>query len=324
MQKVSSERTQKINVLSLFDGISCGQLALQKAGIEYNQYFASEIDKYPIAVTQKRFPETIQLGNIENWHKWKLPKIDLIIGGSPCQGFSSAGNQLNFDDPRSKLFFEFVNVINHYKPQYFLLENVKMKKEWSDIITKYMKVKPILINSALVSAQRRKRLYWTNIPNVMQPKDKKILLQDIIEHGYTEKNKSYCLVSSYTPSLKRYLKKHMHQIVWNNWNAHKSKLRIIANSRCIDEKSPSCTTRMNNPNNNGTTVLFYKNLTWRKLTPLECERLQTIPDNYTLVAHPHFHGKMMSDSRRYMMIGNAWTVDVIAHIFSFMNYNKGD
>ena len=153
------------NVLSLFDGISCGRVALERAGIEYENYYASEIDKFPIKVAQDNFPDTIQLGDVKGWREWDLAEIDLIIGGSPCQGFSFAGKQLNFDDPRSKLFFDFVDILTHYQPKYFILENVVMKKEFEAVITEYMGVEPILINSSLVSAQKRKRLY-SNIPNI--------------------------------------------------------------------------------------------------------------------------------------------------------------
>ena len=127
-----------MNVLSLFDGMSCGQIALERAGIKVDNYFASEIDKYAMKVTQNNYPNTIQLGDVTKWYEWDLPEIDLLIGGSPCQGFSVSGKGLNFDDPRSKLFFEFTNVLNFVKPKYFLLENVKMKKRWEDIITNYL------------------------------------------------------------------------------------------------------------------------------------------------------------------------------------------
>jgi DNA (cytosine-5)-methyltransferase 3A len=163
-----------MNVLSLFDGMSCGQIALNKLGIKYDNYFASEIDKYAIKVTQNNYPNTKQLGNVVDVKGKDLPKIDLLIGGSPCQGFSFAGKQLNFEDHRSKLFFEFVRLLEECKPKYFLLENVNMKQEYQDIISKYLGVKPILINSNLVSTQNRRRLYWTNIPNINQPKDKNI------------------------------------------------------------------------------------------------------------------------------------------------------
>ena len=148
-----------INVLSLFDGMSCGQIALDKLGIKIKNYFASEIDKYAIKVTQSNYPNTIQLGDIKKIKGNDLPKIDLLIGGSPCQGFSFAGKGLNFNDSRSNLFFEFVRLLKECKPKYFLLENVKMKKEYQLIISKYLGVKPIEINSSLLSAQNRKRLY---------------------------------------------------------------------------------------------------------------------------------------------------------------------
>ena len=172
-----------MNVLSLFDGMSCGQQALQRAGIKVNNYYACEIDKYAIQVAQKNFPNTMQLGDVQDMKipNYREGSIDLLVGGSPCQGFSFAGRQLNFTDPRSKLFFEFVKVLEKLKPKYFLLENVRMKKESEHIITKYLGVEPIAINSALVSAQNRNRLYWTNIPNVTQPQDKNIVLADILE-----------------------------------------------------------------------------------------------------------------------------------------------
>lgn len=169
-----------MNVLSLFDGISCGQVALQRAGIKVDNYYASEVDKYAMRVTMKNYPNTIQLGDVRNVKGSELPEIGLLMGGSPCQGFSFAGKQLNFEDERSKLFFEFVRLLEEVKPKYFLLENVKMKKEYQDIISQYLGVEPIEINSALVSAQNRKRLYWTNIKDVKQPEDKHIYLRDMI------------------------------------------------------------------------------------------------------------------------------------------------
>ena len=176
-----------MNVLSLFDGMSCGQIALNRAGIKYDKYFASEIDEYAIKVTQHNYPKTIQIGDVTKIKSENLPQIDLIIGGSPCQGFSFAGKQLNFDDPRSKLFFEFVRLKKELKPKYFLLENVKMKKEYEKIITEYLNVEPILINSNLVSAQNRERLYWTNISNITQPENKNILVKDILDFNSEHK-----------------------------------------------------------------------------------------------------------------------------------------
>lgn len=271
-----------MNVLSLFDGISCGQLALIRAGIPYENYFSSEIDKYCIQITQKNFPSTIQLGDVIRWHDWHLPKIDLLIGGSPCQGFSVAGTGLNFDDPRSRLFFEFVNCLEYYKPKYFLLENVKMKKEWRQIIDLMLQVDPIEINSALVSAQSRKRLYWTNIPNITQPEDKGILLKDIIEND----------PPSYT-----YLRK-----------GHAGHIRTYTQKAgCLTGGAHS------GGNHSDMTLLAVSPYNLRRLSILECERLQTLPDNYT---------EGVSNTQRYKMIGNAWTVDVIAHIFRNIEQEK--
>lgn len=174
-----------INVLSLFDGCSCGQVALQRAGIKINKYFASEIDKHAISVTMSNFPNTIQIGDVTQVKGSDLPEIHLLVGGSPCQGFSFAGKQLNFEDPRSKLFFEYVRILDEVKPRFFLLENVLMKKEFQDVISEILLVEPIMINSNLVSAQNRKRLYWTNILGMEQPKDRGILMKDIV-HEYND------------------------------------------------------------------------------------------------------------------------------------------
>jgi site-specific DNA-cytosine methylase len=163
--------------------MSCGQIALNRCKIPYNNYFASEIDKFAIKVTLANYPNTVQLGDVELLKGSTIPKIDLLIGGSPCQGFSFAGKQLNFDDPRSKLFFEFVKLLKETDPKWFLLENVLMKKEFQDIISKELGVEPIMINSNLVSAQNRKRLYWTNIPVKTYPEDKGITWKDVREYN---------------------------------------------------------------------------------------------------------------------------------------------
>ena len=199
---------EKINVLSLFDGISCGQIALERVGIEVENYFASEMDKYAMQITMANYPNTKQLGDVKNVTANQLPKIDLLIGGSPCQGFSFAGAGLNFEDERSKLFFEFVRLKNELKPKYFLLENVKMKQEFQNIISEQLGVKPIMINSSLVSAQNRERLYWTNIPVVGQPNDKGILLKDIIEDGECLKDKSQTILATlYKENAKSMIKR---------------------------------------------------------------------------------------------------------------------
>ena len=176
-----------MNVLSLFDGMSCGRIALDRLGIKVDNYYASEIDKYAIQVSQANYPDIIQVGDVTELDTSTLPKIDLIMGGSPCQGFSFAGKQLAFDDPRSTLFFEFVRCVKELKPKYFLLENVRMKKEYLDVISEYMGVEPIMINSALVSAQNRVRFYWTNILGIEQPEQRGIVLRDILE---TETNEN--------------------------------------------------------------------------------------------------------------------------------------
>jgi DNA-cytosine methyltransferase len=273
-----------MNVLSLFDGLSCGQIALNRAGIKYDKYFASEIDEYAIKVTQQNYPGTTQIGDVTQVKGSELPQIDLIIGGSPCQGFSFAGKGLNFDDPRSALFFEFVRLVKECNPKYFLLENVKMKKEYEDVITEHMGIKPIKINSKLVSAQSRERLYWTNIPNIKQPEDKGILVKDILD---------------YTTEHKLLTEKGI-----------KSQIHYAKNYKAIG-KSPTLTSELAHGWGKNITPKCYieiKTITGedRLFSPLECERLQTVPDNYTSV---------VSNTQRYKMLGNGWTVDVIAHIF---------
>lgn len=192
--------TNPINVLSLFDGMSCGQIAFERAGIPVKNYYASEIDKYAIKIAQKNYPKTIQLGDIRNWMEWNIEVPDLIIAGSPCQGFSNAGLGLNFDDPRSALFFTFKDILFYWvdkNPKLkWMLENVKMKKVWQDVISDFLGVEPVLINSALVSAQERKRLYWMNWA-VEQPQDRGIFLKDIIEQGEVDRDKSYTIDANY-------------------------------------------------------------------------------------------------------------------------------
>ena len=301
-----------MNVLSLFDGMSCGQLALQRAGIQVNNYFAAEIDKYAIKVTQANFPVTTQLGDVTTVDPDKLPKIDLLIGGSPCQGFSFAGKQLNFDDPRSKLFWEYVRLLKALKPKYFLLENVKMKKESMDVITKALGVEPIFINSSRVSAQNRQRYYWTNIPMYALPEDKGIVLADILEDGHVDRDKSHCIDANYFKggNLKSYFEKHRRQLVFSrDGMCHvgdagiSDKYAYVNRVYHPDGKGPSLVAsdggHLQPKISKGTTE-------YRKLTPLECERLQTVPEGYT---------DHVSNTQRYKMLGNGWTVDVVSHIF---------
>ena len=271
-----------MNVLSLFDGMSCGQIALERAGIKVDNYFASEIDKYAIEVTKNNYPNTKHIGSVVDVKGIDMPDIDLLFGGSPCQSFSIAGDGSGFDG-KSQLFWEFIRVLKEVKPKYFLLENVKMKKEWENIITEALGVEPIEINSDLVSAQRRKRLYWTNIPNVNQPADKGIILSDILKSSYNAKfdlsEKAIAYMSRLRSGKPR-------------WEYHKNPLNGKAS--CL-------------------TANMFKGVPYgvikekmRRLTPEECEELQNIPFEYT---------KFVSDTQRFKMIGNGWTVDVIAHIF---------
>jgi len=375
-----SEPKFDLNVtLSLFDGISCGQEALKKEGISTRIYLASEIEKYPKMITRKNHPLTVQLGDVTKVVADDLPHVNLLMGGSPCQGFSFAGKQLNFDDPRSALFFEFVRLLKECKPDYFLLENVMMKQEYQDIITEHLGVEPVMINSALVSAQNRKRLYWTNIPGIRQPKDKGILLKDVLEESpedytlmsdrFVNRNKDAgCLVDSDKPkasslSAMEYVKNGRQgdyilcgRIVGRKINPETGKRDdynpdLKAEQRLeprLDEKSGTLTTvqkdnvlivpeatkkgyteiedgdcfdatfinsktrrgrNMKDKSNCLTAANFdymrYEHPTYRKLTPIECERLQTLPDNYT---------EGVSNTQRYKALGNGWTVDVIVHI----------
>lgn len=365
-----------MTVISLFDGMSCGRIALERLGIKVDAYYASEIDKYAMQVAKKNYPDTVHIGDVTkvsfsrrrlidaDGNKYRLKGKVIVIGGSPCQGFSFAGKQLNFDDPRSKLFFDFVRLIDEVKPDYFFLENVRMKKEYQDVITEYLKVEPIMINSDLLSAQNRVRIYWTNIPNVTQPEDKGIVLKDILEsdgiggiksHGKVKirNEKAMCLDANYFKGVDNHGQRTMIHIADTiEIKGHDSIKRVYH----PEGKSRTLTTMQGGhrepkvlivPENTkkgyveiepgeGVDLTFMKSKTrrgramrkksncltataydygiwngaeWRKLTPVECERLQTVPDNYT---------DGVSNTQRYKMLGNGWTVDVIAHIFRGM------
>ena len=404
-----------MNVLSLFDGMSCGRIALERLGIPVDNYYASEIDKYAIQVSQANYPDIIQVGDVTELDTSTLPKIDLIMGGSPCQGFSFAGKQLAFDDPRSALFFEFVRCVEELKPKYFLLENVRMKKEYLDVISEYMGVEPIMINSALVSAQNRVRYYWTNIPGIEQPEQRGIVLRDILEtqtneqpvkntkrnqrHYRNDDEKSLCMtatmykgagnngmtlvqeqklavfsedrINKFKETLKDDPKPSANGIIQLNNPSHSSgrvyspngksptlmagnsgggkepvKIRdvisvdkekkqltikeatkkgytTIEDGDCFDMTFPNSKTRRGRnmkDKSNCLTAANYdymryehsdedKEVYWRKLTPVECERLQTVPDNYT---------NHVSNTQRYKMLGNGWTIEVITHILKNM------
>jgi DNA (cytosine-5)-methyltransferase 3A len=398
-----------LQVLSLFDGMSCGQQALERLGIKVDNYFASEIDKYAIQVTMANYPNTKQLGSVVNLDGYSLPKIDLLIGGSPCQSFSFAGKRKGMStkdeqeiltlehylelksegfefEGQSYLFWEYMRLLNEVKPKYFLLENVMMGEKWEQVLSKAIGVKPIEINSALVSAQNRRRLYWTNIglepqglfgdleSTIQQPKNKGILLKDVLE---TEVNEKYYL----SGKMLDYLNNRK-----ANYNNGKINYKtgddvascITANSGSVDisdniivhntmprssttgkggtgalSRSDGKTYCLDTGNTNAVQIRTVKQLNtskesngqqpymqnrvfdinginpalttlWnggnlintdriRKLTPIECERLQTVKDNYT---------NHVSDSQRYKMLGNGWTVDVIAHILSYIKWES--
>ena len=359
---------QPITVLSLFDGMSCWRLALERAWIPIRSYFASEIDRYAMQVSENNRADVIQVGDVREIRVKSDIKaigvvrrpdgdtnvyvgdngLDLLIGGSPCQWFSSAGKGLNFEDSRSKLFFEFVRILKEAKPRYFLLENVKMKKEWQNIISEHLfGIQPVEIDSALVSAQRRKRLYWVGERNedwsysqvvVNQPEDKGIMLKDIIDYGIVDQDKSYCIDANYAKggNLKSYARGRR-QLVFNSiyqlprgknpggvkegksptlssnsWQYNNFLIGNQYNQRIFTDKSWCLWTGMGRTNKQGMWV-YNDSITpenfIRKLTPIECERLQTLPDNYT---------EWVSNSQRYKMLWNGRTVDVIAHIFREM------
>jgi DNA (cytosine-5)-methyltransferase 3A len=401
-----------MNVLSLFDGMSCGQQALERIGIKVNNYFASEIDKYAITVTMANYPNTYQLGSIINVDGYSLPKIDLLIGGSPCQSFSFAGKRKGMStkdeqeiltlehylqlksegyefEGQSYLFWEYMRLLNEVKPKYFLLENVMMGEKWERVLSKSIGVNPIEINSSLVSAQNRRRLYWTNIGMkelglfgdlesiIEQPKDKGILLRDVLESDVDEKyflsenqynkilyktnvnsnvnepkildiynkkikedGKSITLTDPCHNNLRLiepYIKIDKEGKIKNSQNKsscitaggnsggnHSDMDLIVHNTQQRNPNRPSVKENKNAggsghlSRNDGKTycldsqqsnAIEINNSRIRRLTPIECERLQTVKDNYT---------NYVSDTQRYRMLGNGWTVDVIAHIFKYM------
>lgn len=324
-----------MKVLSLFDGISCGKVALERAGIHIDEYVAYEIDKSAIQISKKNYPEIIQRGDVTKADFTEFKGFDLVMGGSPCQGFSIAGKKLNFEDPRSKLFFEFKRAIDEVKPKYFLLENVKMKKEYENIISEYLGVQPIEINSSLVSAQNRKRLYWTNIPGVQQPEDRGIMLKDVVHENRPEDKVDLAPYKVPFDKTLKIIEKEVQtrKIGYFKYGAQANRVYSIHGKAvtllgeagggaakmgqylfgCItpdrvdkrqrgqrfndEEKFYTLTAQ----DRHGVLIDGYI----RKLTPVECERLQTLPDGYTAGA---------SDAKRYKALGNGWTVEVITHI----------
>lgn len=304
-----------MKVLSLFDGISCGMVALERANIPVERYVAYEIDKYAIQVSKNNYTHIEQCGDVVTADFKEYKGFDLLIGGSPCQGFSFAGKQLNFNDSRSKLFFEFVRAIKEVQPKYFLLENVKMKQEYQDTISEYLGVEPIKINSSLLSAQNRVRFYWTNIKGIEQPNDKNIGLEDILENKYYVGPGKFCGKRlNKATILGRRLNSYGHRDDYN---------KNIPITQCLEVRATNI-----NKSNCLTTVekdnvltplpvgrysdVFKKKLPFRYYTVEEYCRLQTLPDNYC---------DCISESQAKKCIGNAWTVDVIAHIFKNLKNN---
>jgi len=296
----SSNNYNKINVLSCFDGISCAQVALERANIKVNKYYSSEIDKNAIQITQKNYPNTIQLGNIVDLHLNE--KIDLMIGGSPCQDLSKSNTscRLGLNGAKSGLFYEFVRLLNEIKPKYFILENVASMQETEKekITNALFGIQPIMINAALVSAQQRQRYFWVGKLeneryikiNITQPKDKKIYVKDILEKNIDEKYFIKEKANLKTPKSKD--------------NSKTIKVGYIRNNKQLNQiysiygKTATLTTKK-------PLQYLLDNGTIRTLTPLECERLQSLSDNYT---------KALSDNQRYKVIGNAFNVEVISHI----------
>jgi DNA (cytosine-5)-methyltransferase 3A len=385
-----------MNVLSLFDGCSGGQQALDRLGIKVDNYFASEIDKYAIQVTMANYPNTKQLGSVVNVDGHSLPKIDLLLGGSPCQSFSFAGKRKGMStkdeqeiltlehylelksegyefEGQSYLFWEYMRLLNECKPTYFLLENVEMGEKWEKVLSKAIGVNGIHINSALVSAQNRKRIYWTNIgmqPSglfgdlesvIEQPKDQGILLKDILETEVQEKyflsekaikllgdkiiNKSVSNEKSMTIDGSYYKGVGIRcgdcrQVIVHNTMPRSSTSgkggtgplsRSDGKTYCLDTGNTNAveivaimlgrSASWGMPENGGgESYTLCKeqphgikcNSRIRRLTPKECMRLQTVDDNYLMP---------VSDSQRYKMLGNGWTIDVIAHILSFAKFS---
>ena len=381
-----------MNILSLFDGMSCGQIALNRLGIKYDNYYASEIDKYAIKVTQHNYPNTIQLGDVTSVRGIDLPKIDILIGGSPCQSFSFAGKrkgmttkdeieilslehylQLKKDgfefEGQSYLFWEYMRIKQEVQPKYFLLENVEMGTKWEDVLNKAIGVRGVHINSALVSAQSRRRIYWTNIglrpvglfddleSSIKQPIDKGILLKDVLEKDVSDK---YFLSQKMIDCLTNHSAKKQsegagYKFEPTDGNKKAKILTTKAGGRADDnfivvsrgeqneqqleprnDGKTNCLTSVQKDNlvaigldirenqlryrdggKTGTLLakpnggqFAHLNSGIRRLTPIECERLQTVPDNYTSI---------VSDTQRYKMLGNGWTIDVICHILKHID-----
>jgi site-specific DNA-cytosine methylase len=311
-----------MNVLSLFDGISCGRVALERAGIKVGKYYASEIDKYAIQISKKNWPDIIQLGDVTRIDTKSLPKIDLLIAGSPCQGFSFAGKQLNFNDERSALFFDFVKILKEIKPKYFLLENVRMKKEYQDVISEYLGVSPVLIDSELISPAYRKRLYWANFP-IVQPDRKEINILDYLEKDATglinvsSSGRENYIETRFTESDKAltltatgYTRKSSSVIACTIGSSDNRKFRLTEKFGCLTATMFKGVRAAGRPIIASDKVLG-KDIDdvlkddYRMPTVTECERFQGLPDGYTSGA---------SKTQALKALGNGWQVGTVAHI----------
>ncbi len=281
-------QTLPVNILSLFDGISCARVALEKLGVEVGHYYASEIDKYAIEISKRNYPDIEHIGSVDIVRG--ISDIDILVGGSPCQDLSSIGKGKGLVGSRSGLFYEYVRILKEVKPTFFILENVaSMSKENRDIISKELGVQPILINAGLVSAQNRKRYFWVGKINtngeyvsvdIKQPQDRKEYLVNITENDVEEKY---------------YFSKKRIEFFLNRPKNYSVKIN--------PEKSNTLRTNYGNASANETYIKDKKGI--RKMTPVECERLQGLPDNYTFG---------VSNTQRYKALGNAFNADVIAHI----------
>lgn len=296
-----------INVLSLFDGMSCGRIALERAGIKVENYFASEIDKYAIQVAKHNFPNTKHIGSVIDVKGNELPKIDLLIGGSPCQDFSSANKEkLGLQGEKSGLFYEYLRLLKECEPKYFLLENVAMDDYSYAAISEMLGTYPTNINSELVSGQLRQRSYWTNIgpesfdlfgnrySMIPQPRNKKIKFQDLLDNGYTDRLKARCLLESESrnpgstfSSLRRYMIQGFINVIF------KDKETFEKYSKMTEDEMKA----------------NFIDGDIRKLNQNEMERLQTVPNGYT---------STLKRNEAACLLGDGWTVDTIAHIFSFI------
>lgn len=306
-----------MKVLSLFDGISCGRAALERAGISVEQYTAYEIDKYAVQISSKNYPDIDHCGNVFDGDYTQYRGYDLLLGGSPCTYWSIAkkGRETTPDGEGGRLFMQYVRALKESNCKYFLYENnYSIHQNIKDFISENLGVQPIMINSALVSAQQRKRCYWTNIPNVSQPADKGIMLADIIDNAVAWTGKSYCLTANYAgATLRNTLERHQRTMV-----AQPVRIGDIGSrsqgQRVYSVCGKSVTLSAVGGGQGGGTGLYKidlpdGNYIIRKLSPIECERLQTLPDNYT---------EGVSNAQRYKQLGNGWTVDVIAHILGFI------